>query len=253
MNLINEILDCESKYSQLTSERTEYDNYIRFQDNITPEIPLQSYTYIKRNASQMDVKEIIKSEIRRAKKEKREFIRFVFNPLDLFSGEIPELSSFDYHCHQLLINDIEYFDSEPDSNCLFAKKHDKTKLLDLLNEINSSMNKTLLIKHSSRWANIKIEDKNLKTLAYKHNNKFIGSCDLCYHNKVVKLEDFEVIKSHRQKGVGDRLLSSAISLSRGMGLEKVYLIADRNDWVSDYYQRRGFELFLEFNSYTLFI
>lgn len=253
MNLINEILDCESKYTQLTSEKKEYDNYIRFQDNITPEIPLQSYTYIKRDVSQENVKNIIRSEIKRAQKERREFIRFVFSPLDLFSGEIPELSSFDYHCHQLLVNDIASFNSAAERSCLFATEHDRTKLMDLLNEINSSMSKDLLNKHSSRWADIKIENKNLKTLAFEHNKKFIGSCDLCYHNKVVKLEDFEVIKSHRKKGIGDRLLSSAISLSRDMGLEKVYLITDRNDWVSDYYQRRGFELFLEFNSYTLFI
>lgn len=253
MILVNDLLNSEHNYTQLTSEKKEYNGFIRFQDHTTPELPLQSYTYIKRNLSHDEVKKIIDSEFERAKKENKEFIRFVFNPLDPFSGEIPELSSYDYHCQQLLIKDINDFEPVDNINCSFVQSSDRKKLNQLVIKLNRSLSKKVLKKHSTRWTNLRIDNNNLQTLVYKDKNEFLGSCDITCYKNIAKLEDFEVLERHRKKGIGDSLLSAAISKSMEMGMEKVYLIADRNDWVSDYYQRRGFEVFLEFHSYTLFI
>lgn len=253
MVLHEKLINSELKYTELTSQKRDRDGYIIFKDKNTPEIPLQNYIYIKKGVSLDKTRKIIINEVDKAKKAKKDFIRFVFDPIDPFSGELPELSNFDYHCNQLLIMDLK--DIEPEGmnkKCYIPNKLDYKELLKYYKTQNSFLEPKANLSHTKKWIDIRINNKDIESIMYTSKGEPIGSCDLYYNFNIAKLEDFEVAEEHRRQGIGNELLRSAISRAKAKGVEKLYLIAERNDWVSDYYRRKKFKLFMEFNSYTYF-
>lgn len=253
MALHEKLINSELKYTELTSKKSDKEDYIIFKDNEIPEIPLQNYIYIKKGVSLDKTRQIIKKEVNKAKATKKDFIRFVFDPIDPFSGELPELSNFDYHCNQLLIMNLK--DVKTDDmhrKCYIPNKLDYKELLKYYKSQNTFLKPKTNLSHTKKWIDIRINNKDIESIMYTSKGEPIGSCDLYYNFNIAKLEDFEVAEQHRRQGIGNELLRSAISRAKAKGVEKLYLIAERSDWVSDYYRRKGFKLFLEFNSYTHF-
>lgn len=251
MELLDQILRAEFSYKSLTSKKESRGRFIRFQDRLTPNIPLQNFTFIKRIITLDQLREIVDSEKIRVLKENKEFISFVFDPYAPFSGEISELADFNFYCHQILTLDLKSSDNTfTNKNCKIVFKQHKEQLKKLYSTLNSSIINEKI--HTNRWIDLKIKKRNLTTLVYEKENEFIGDCELFNFDKVIKLDDFEVLKDCRNKGIGEALLDSAISISKASGAETLYLITDRDEWVTEYYLSKGFELFAEYNSCILY-
>ncbi len=251
MEILDKIVKCEHSYSELTSNVDDKNSFIRYMDNVTPEMPLQNYIYIKRNTGVDDMRRIVTAEKEIFHNNKSHALRFVFDPYIPFSGEIPELSEFIFSTHCILILDLKNLETNfADPNCFPVLTEHKEKLRTLYQELNCSINAAE--RHVSRWIDIKFSNKNLQTVVYSDGGLFLGNCELYFNEDIVKLDDLEVLKHHRNRRVGDALLRSAISITKSKNFNTLYLIADKNEWVVDYYQRRGFELYAEYNSCTLY-
>ncbi|MBN2618244.1 MAG: GNAT family N-acetyltransferase [Spirochaetales bacterium] len=252
MELLDNIFKTEDIYLQLTSHKTQYPNYSIYRDFTTPELPLQNYTYINRFTSELDIRKIIQTERKRMEVESLEFLRFVFDPYLPNAGELPELSDFDFTCHYILI--FKMAKIEPfyaNKYCQLANEYEKDKLEKLLLKLNKDM-WDVCTKHTNRWIDLKLNTKNIDTVVYATKGEYKGNCEIFYNNQIGKLEDFEVLEEFRDHGYGEALFNSAISIAKSNNVDYLYLIADRNDWVVDYYLKKGATLFAEYNSATLY-
>ncbi|MGL1891069.1 MAG: GNAT family N-acetyltransferase [Spirochaetaceae bacterium] len=251
MELLNQIIKAEFSYKKLTSKKESKSSFINFHDKTTPNVPLQNFTFIKRLITLDELRRTVESEKKRVIKENKSFIRFVFDPYAPFSGEVSELSDFTFYCHQVLTLDLNSInESYAEENCTVVHKEHRKQLEKLYDSLNSDIEGGDI--HSKRWIDLKFRNKNITTLVYKQDADFIGDCELFYVKNIVKLDDLEVLKDCRNRGVGEALLKSAISVAKASGKETLYLIADRDDWITDYYLSLGFELFAEYNSCILY-
>lgn len=251
MELLDQIINCERKYTELTSIKDDMISHISFKDNITPDLPMQNFTYITRHASEDSIKRIVNLEIIRLKKENLDYVRFVFDPLLAFSAEIPEFSDFTFNSYNVLILNLDNTEVQfADNNCFPIIDKHKNKITELYRKLNNSCK--IDDTHITRWIEIKLNEPNLETIVYSKNGVFLGNCELFFYNNLVKLEDLEVIDIHRSMGLGGALLKSAISIAKSRNKKILYLVADRNDWVADYYIRKGFKHYSEYNSCTLY-
>lgn len=251
MELLEQIVQCEHRYTELTSVKDDKISHINYIDHITPDLPMQNYTYITRNASIAKIKEIVAQEKSRLLNEKIEYTRLVFDPILPFSTELPELSDFTFETYNVFILDLKNIETiYADKNCYPIEHKDKKSLIELYKHINNQ--DTEYDPHIKRWLDIKFQEPEVDTVVYKHNGIFLGSCELFFNKNIVKLEDLEVLQEYRNRGIGYSLLKSAISIAKSKNVDILYLIAEREDWITDYYLKRGFKCFTEYNSCTLY-
>lgn len=251
MMLLDKIIKCEQSYSGLTSTPDNRGKYIIYRDYTTPEMPLQNYLYIKRTVTIDEMRMIVESEKQKFSNSNEPYIRFVFDPYVPYSAEIPELSEFHFTTYSILTLKLKNTDTYfAHKNCYPITIEDKDRLNILYKKLNKEYDG--LDKHISRWIDIKLENENMETIVYSENNNFLGNCELFISGSLAKLDDLEVIKEHRNKKVGESLLKSAISICKSKGINDLYLIADNDDWVFNYYQKRGFSLYTEYNSCILY-
>lgn len=137
-----------------------------------------------------------------------------------------------------------------DSNCFPILLDHREKLESLYRKLNIGI--VAAERHVLRWIDIKMANKNLQTIVYCRDNTFLGDCELFFSDDIVKFDDLEVLKDFRNSRIGDALLKSAISIAKSKNMDTLYLIADKGDWVVDYYCRRGFKKFTEYQSCTLY-
>lgn len=251
MELLDKILLCDQSHTALTSQMETQKHYIEYTDSITPEIPLQNYIYIKRNISTDMTKEIVTEFKQRFYSDKRPFIRFVFDPYTANSGEIPELSDFTFYTHNILTISPQKTNIDfADSHCFPAEANHRTALSRLYYQLNHIPDITE--SHIARWIDIKLNTPHIVTVVFSKDNAFIGSCEIYFYGKIAKIDDLEVIESYRNRSIGNALLKSAISICKSRKIKTIYLISDSREWVSEYYQRRGFELYAQYNSCILY-
>ncbi len=251
MELLDKIVRCEDKYALLTSMKSEYITYTTYTDDLTPDFIGQNFTYIKSNATENDIKKIIIRQLEDYYSCKKNFLRIIFDPCQLNSGELPELSDFNFQKHSIFTFELGKSKNEfADRNCFPIDNEHKKQYTDLYRNLNK--NAGYDETHINRWLDLKFSVENLSTIVYSKEGKFIGNCELFFYDGIVKLEDFEVFESYREKGVGDAILMSAISISKSLGYNTLYLICDSDSWVSSYYYRRGFELIAEYYSYIIY-
>ncbi|QEN04921.1 GNAT family N-acetyltransferase [Thiospirochaeta perfilievii] len=251
MELLDRIKNIEDEYTKLTSNIEKYRYYTKYIDNITPDIPQQNYIFIKKGVQIDRVKNIVLKERDKFLNEKRRLLRFVFDPESANSGEIPELSDFNFNTHSLFILDLSLCKSEfADSHCFPVTPQDKKRLYKLHKKQNIGIK--FSYRYIKRWIKIKFYTREIETVVYSKNGAFLGSCELFFKDNVVKLEDFEVLKEFRTKRVGEAIMKSAVSIAKSRGCKVLYLTTDKYSWVADYYQRRGFYKYSEYNSCTMY-
>lgn len=251
MQLLDRLLNIEEKYSELTSQKIQKKGYVIYKDRVTPDIPRQNYIYINRNTNFDRIREIVIMEKEKMIKEDRNFVRFIFDPYSPFSGEIPELSNFNYSNIQVLTFDLNNSITDfADKNCFPVIEENRTQLKTLYNKLSD--NSILGSIHNSRWIDIKLRDKNIETIVYSEEKNFLGHCELYFNDDIVKFDDFEVLESLKGHGYGDALLRSAISISKSQNASLMYLLTDQYQKLKKHYERRGFKYFAEYYCCTLY-
>lgn len=243
MGLLNQLLNCEFSYCQLLSEREEDRGIIEFSDRSNPDLPMQNYTYITRDLSPKEFGSVICSRENNLDKDST-FIKFVFDPYQPYPGDIPELENYRFKKTLMLIYDLRNI--EP----IYSEKPEKCTNKPTFNDY-LQLEKTLLsdksLNHIEKWYNLAQNLDELEIITYSKNLEARGRCDLYYYRNVAKIEDIEVLRKYRGKGVGKELLSYSIHLAAQRGKNFVYLTCDGE--LGDYYLKQGFSLYSEFNTF----
>lgn len=251
MDLLDKILDCERQYTSLTSLMKEEKTHISFKDEISPDQPMQNYIFIKRNTSSSVIKKLIRQEKRRLYREKLEYIRFVFDPLLANSGELPEFADFTFDRFFVFTLNLKQTKTLcADKDCFIVDNIHKSSFEDLYYSLNRRYKHD--DPHLNRWIDLKLQDPQIETVVYKDRVKFLGSCELYLHNKIAKIEDLEVLKPFRGRGIGFSLLKAAVSIAQYKGIEILYLISKNEDKITTYYINKGFTCYTIYNSCTLY-
>lgn len=248
MNLYESIEYTEQSYTYITSNRIEYSTHIQFKDLSEISSPFQSYTYIKKECSIDQIKSIIHSELERVEREDLPYLRIVFSP-ELFSaGEIPELAEAEFSHYQILHKDLEEIDDlYADRNCHTLNVSDREMLLDSYKKFPKDQQQLM-----RRWVDLTLDTDQLDRVIYRENNKILGSCELFRGDGVVKLEDLEVLKEYRERGIASAILKSAIAITKHSGYRYIYLITESDSRVTDFYMKRGFTVIADYNSVTFY-
>lgn len=250
MNLLDRIIDCEIKYTALTSTCEDRNSYIKFKDIVSPNLPNQNFIYIKRETPVTTIKNLIKQEKVRLNNGSAGHIRFVFDPLLANSGELAEFSDFTFKSFLVFILDLKKIKTlEADKDCSLLGHYNKKSFKALYYSLNNSIRNIAFI---NRWIDIKLREPRLQTVVYKANNKLIGSCELFYNEKIAKLEDLEVLEYFRGRGIGISLLKSSVAIAMSKGIDTIYLISENDDKIVDFYMKRGFACYTIYNTCTLY-
>lgn len=65
--------------------------------------------------------------------------------------------------------------------------------------------------------------------------------------EAVAFKNVEVDPSERRKGYGNELLTTLENIARGLGCDSCALWADKSAWMHDWYKRRGYEDYADYD------
>lgn len=105
------------------------------------------------------------------------------------------------------------------------------------------MKKFTRIVESNQYVNIGIAQLNTELVYLIEDNHQVGSLLLVYEPNKASVFSLEVLKEHRKKGYGRKLMENAISRAKEQGCQFVELNTDLdNAPANKLYQSMGFEL-----------
>lgn len=64
---------------------------------------------------------------------------------------------------------------------------------------------------------------------------------------VAVFKNIATVPNERQKGYGNELLATLENIARGLGCDSCVLWADRSAWMHDWYKRRGYEDYADYD------
>jgi ribosomal protein S18 acetylase RimI-like enzyme len=72
------------------------------------------------------------------------------------------------------------------------------------------------------------------------SNEFVACCDIAIKDWATELDGVTTLADHRQRGYGEILIQTALSMARSSGCDHAVLTALADDWPRHWYSRRGF-------------
>lgn len=92
------------------------------------------------------------------------------------------------------------------------------------------------------------------TLELELHVTLYGCCraDIYRHKdqSVAVFKNIETVPNERRKGYGNELLATLENIARGLGCDSCVLWADRSAWMHDWYARRGYEDYADYDDPT---
>jgi ribosomal-protein-alanine N-acetyltransferase len=105
------------------------------------------------------------------------------------------------------------------------------------------MKKFTKIVESNQYVNVGVSKLDTELVYLTENNQQVGSLLLVYEINKASVFSLEVLKDHRKKGYGRRLMENAIERARQLNCSIIELNTDLdNDAANKLYQSMGFEL-----------
>lgn len=68
-----------------------------------------------------------------------------------------------------------------------------------------------------------------------------ASCRLYSHEATAEIDEVGALTEHRARGLAGGVVRAALEAARDAGHDTVFLLADRDDWPREWYERLGFE------------
>ena len=244
--MINKLIDMEIKYVKNFSKSFEYEDRIRFSDDILPDMYSHNFTLIKNDVDPKNVIKIIRSEIEERKRLGKDFLRIEFSfPID---DEIlnnlpiaPEISKYDY----MYIKAEPELLSKGNKDCVVKEASTKDIMNDGIevdiqaNEGN--MGREFAVKRIKRKVMVYGNpNSNLNLFVCYHNEEPTGNCELLIEDKIAKIEDFDILEKFQKKGFGTSVLKHLLKVSRESNAQIAYLITDSEDTAKEMYNKCGF-------------
>ena len=245
MSILNKIVRCEIEYTKCFCITDEYRDFIRFQDDLIPDMWYHNYTLIKSAESDIALIQLIESEVLHSKGIGKDFCLLrchmpINHSTILQLSCEPEISAAGYYVFD--VSNLSKLTQVKDINIVKVDKAEMLEdmlMLDLEHD-EQSLGRDFCTRRIYRRKDVYLSDEGVDSYVCYHNNKAVGSCNLFLHNGVAKIEDFAVSPSHQRKGFGTAILKALIEISLRKSATTIYLEADEDDTVKEMYQRYGF-------------
>jgi ribosomal protein S18 acetylase RimI-like enzyme len=91
---------------------------------------------------------------------------------------------------------------------------------------------------------------DLSTHAVRADGGIVAWCNLYRAGHEAQVESVNTLPRWRRRGFARAVVLDAVSAAREAGCELVFLVADRDDWPRDFYERLGFVVIAEQRSFA---
>lgn len=239
------ILNCELEYYKCFSETVEYARVIRFSDKKLKDMYYHNFTYINDVPPFEKLNELVDEESLYNRNIGRGFCNILLN------SEYENMKSFHVeNSPEISINGYYTFDSSKldlivvNSDVTVEKVCDKAMLEEVLycylQADENRLGRDFCQRRCYRRGEVYIAEGGVDTYICYLNGKPVGNCDLFIHDKVAKIEDFEVIPQYRRRGFGTAILKHLIKVSLDKSCDIVFLVTDEEDTAKEMYQKLYF-------------
>jgi predicted GNAT family acetyltransferase len=91
---------------------------------------------------------------------------------------------------------------------------------------------------------------DLTTHVVRADDGVVAWCNLYRVGREAQVESVNTLPAWRQRGFATAVVLDAVAAAREAGCELVFLVADRDDWPRDFYERLGFVVVAEQRSFA---
>ena len=251
MSVLSKIIKCEIEYTKCFCVADEHQDFIRFKDDLIPDMWYHNYTWIKSAESDAALIQLIENEILHSRNNGKDFcllrchVPVNRSSMVQLSCE-PEISVAGYYV--LDTSQLPRMTQTRDTTVIKVDKAEMLEdmlMLDLEHD-EESLGKDFCTRRVYRRKDIYLSDEGIDSYICYHNSNAVGNCNLFLHDGVAKIEDFAVSPNHQRKGFGTALLKALIEISLRKNATTIYLEADEDDTVKEMCQKCGFYKVNEF-------
>jgi len=241
----HKILQCEEHYTREFCQATVQLGFIRYRDDLIPDMYYHNYTLICDAMDETALLEFIASEIACNKAAGKDFC--LIRSLAPVSGtvlgkllHVPKVSTAGYYTLDAAgvpsLNSTE--------NCRVLRVDRPEMLGDLLRldleHDGEELGVAFCTKRVYRREKIYLADGGLNAYICYSDGQPVGSCSMYIHGGTAKIEDFAVSPAYQRKGFGTALLKALFEIALAQHVILFYLETDEDDTAKDMYQKIGF-------------
>ena len=237
-----QILACETGYYKCFSEAVERENYIRFRDDLLPDMYSHNYTLIKGVGSDDELRGIIEGEIYHRK-------GMGYCNIASYVEVNSELLQTFAHKPEVTVNGFYLLDVPSSvlcekAGCGIFKVSNAAMLDDVLRmdteHDGEDIGVDFCTRRVERRKDTYLSPEGVDCYICYDNGEAVGKCDLFICEGVAKIEDFAVLPSKQRRGYGAAILKAIIETARECGVSTIYLVTDEEDTVKEMYLKCGF-------------
>jgi len=251
MSKAAKIMQCENKYAECFCKPTEQQGFIRFRDEMIPDMYYHNYTRITGAKADAELVQIIETEIAHSKAEGKDFclIRCHVPVNDTALARLPYTPDVSMAGHYLLeIANMPELKGVSECSVRRVDKHEMLEdilRLDLEHD-GESLGKDFCTRRIYRRKDVYLSDEGVDSYICYAGGEAVGNCDLFIFGDTAKIEDFSVSPRHQRKGYGTAILKALIETAVQCGVTAVYLEADEDATAKEMYVKCGFYIIHEF-------
>ena len=246
MNILNKILECEKEYVKCFCNADEQQDFIRFTDDLIPDMWYQNYTWIKNADDDAAFLRLVESEIVYSKKSGKNFCLLrCHTPINrMILSNLPEEPEISVAGYYMFDNIYEVSNLNKVKESEVIRIHTSEMLEDLLKldleHDEESLGYDFCSRRVYRRKNLYLSDSALDSYIIYYKNEAVGSCDLFINNGVAKIEDFAISQKHQYKGFGTTLMKTMIEITSNKKATTIYLETDEEDTAKNMFQKCSF-------------
>jgi len=239
------IHNCEKEYSKCFSNILETEDYVRFRDDLLPDMYYHNFTLIKKSRTDEELYHRIEAEIQLRKTEGESFCNIVsYVPIsDYLLQELdvrPQVSVDGFY-----LFDVSKLSRLTNKEGAVVLKVNNLKMADDILRLDiehdgERLGLDFCKRRTNRRKEVYLSKKGVNTYICYDNNEAIGQCDLLIYKDTAKIEDFSVLPAKQRQGYGTAILKAMLEVALSSGASTIYLVADEDGTAKEMYQNLGF-------------
>lgn len=243
----NIFLDTEVGYIMTFSKKIVYDKYIRFIDDLLPDMYAFNGIFITDSLDEKTIESIISKEINYSIKNNRKFLKiesFNFNNMKNINNLIKS-TCFDLS-EVLSIKTSKYRELTGNTNCKILKADNHKVISDAIQVDILANQNHMGVEFATRRVNRKAliyEDDQVTLDIYVCylGDRAIGNCEMYTNGGIAKIEDFDILEEYQRQGYGTMFIKKLLEICDESGVEIAYVVTDKKDTPREMYYKCGFQ------------
>lgn len=245
MNILSNIAECELEYTKCFSKVDDHKDFLRFKDDLIPDMWYHNYTWIKNAYDDAALIRLIESEITHSKNNGRNFCLLrchvpISPSIPAQLSQEPEISTEGYY-----VFDVAKLPMMSETKGSRVAKIDRVEMMEDLLKLDlehdeESLGKDFCTRRVYRRKDVYLSDGGLDCYICYYNDIPVGSCNLFMHGDIAKIEDFAVSPNHQRKGFGMTILKTLIEIALRNNVTTIYLETSEDETAKEMYMKCGF-------------